>query len=61
MVFLALAIPHADALPEIDYHILSSQVPMQGAEAFYEGAYAVGKDVPPGISSEIEAGRIEIK
>ncbi|KAM5132169.1 interferon regulatory factor 3-like [Mantella aurantiaca] len=44
---------------EIDWHILSSQVHTEGAAAYYEGACAIGGDVPPHIINEVPAGNIQ--
>lgn len=52
------AIPDAiTPAQKTDDHILPSQVPTEGAAAYYEGAYAVGSEVPPGVISEVQAGR----
>ncbi|XP_018424623.1 PREDICTED: interferon regulatory factor 5-like [Nanorana parkeri] len=57
----AYAIPDA-IVPdqEIDYHISSSQVPTEGGAAYYEGAYAVGSDVPPGMINKVQAGQVQL-
>ncbi|XP_040183441.1 interferon regulatory factor 3 isoform X2 [Rana temporaria] len=45
---------------ETDHHVLPSQVPMEGAADYYEGAYAVGSEVPPGVISEVQAGYVHL-
>ncbi|XP_077313304.1 interferon regulatory factor 3-like [Lithobates pipiens] len=55
------AIPDAiTPAQKTDYHILPSQVPTEGAAAYYEGAYAVGSEVPPDVISEVEAGHVHL-
>lgn len=55
------AIPDAiTPAQKTDDHILPSQVPTEGAAAYYEGAYAVGSKVPPDVISEVQAGHVHL-